>query len=68
MLDQLAEFMTKEEKDCVDGTHSKENPGPWLKKTVVDLWFMTDTSKMMMIEVLKMVKKGSGEQELRSER
>ena len=49
--------MTKEAKDCLYWTHSKENQGFGLKKTKVHLRFLTDTSKMMMIRGPKVGKK-----------
>ena len=42
VLDQLAELMTKEAKDCIDWTQSKENQGLRLKNTQVGLWCTTD--------------------------
>ena len=57
-MDQLAEFMTKKKQETVSiGLTQKKTQGQWLRKAMVSLWFVTDTSTMMMTEVLKMVKK-----------
>ena len=47
--------------------HSKDNQGPWLKKTMVSLWVITGTSKGRMIDVLKIVMKQT-HRRLRSKR
>ena len=47
--------MTEEATTYIDWTHSEENQGHWLRKTMVSLWFMTDMSKGQMVDVLKIV-------------
>ena len=49
--------MTEEAKDCVDWAHSDGNQGSRLRKTMVNLWFITGTSKGRMIDVPDIVSK-----------
>ena len=37
--------MIEDANACIDWTHSKENQGPWLKKTTVSLWSIPGTRK-----------------------
>ena len=32
-------LMSEDAKTCIDWIHSRDNQGPWLKKTWVSLWF-----------------------------
>ena len=41
--------MIEDANASIDGTHSKENQGPWLKKTMVSLWSIPGTSKRRKI-------------------
>ena len=44
LLGQHADFMIEDANACIDWTHSKENQGPWLKKTMVSLWSIPGTT------------------------
>ena len=54
VLEQFSRIMTVDAKTSIHWTHSKENQGPWLKKTMVCLWLISGTIKGRMIDVLKL--------------
>ena len=47
--------MAAEFKAKINWDHSKENHGPWPRKTMVNLWFVHGT-EMRMIETLRNVR------------
>ena len=52
VLEQFSRIITEDAKTCMHWTHSQENQGPWLKKTMVSLWLISGTIKGRMIDVL----------------
>ena len=50
VLAQLEGAHDRRSKDCIDWAHSDGNQGSRLRKTKVNLWFITGTSKGRIID------------------
>ena len=68
IMDELEEAVPAEIKGKIDWTHSKENQGPWSRKTIVNMWFVHGIDTSAMIETLKKRKNNSGGQVLQDQR
>ena len=56
VLKEIEAMMPTEVKQWIDWAQTKGNQGTWPKKTMVSLWFMHGTGKIMRVEILKMMR------------
>ena len=58
VLEEIEKMMLKEATEWIDWALTEESQGPWPRKTMVSLLFVHGTGKLMMVEILKMMRQG----------